>query len=183
MKHIQFVLQQCRNLLKILGGACLMGMTLLTCIDVVGRRMGSPIFGSVELVGFMATLTAAFALPYTHALKGHIGVEILVRNFSKRVQAAVECCTLSLAFIFFGVVTWRMALYAGTMQRSGEVSMNLEFPIHVIIYLCAFCFLIFLFWPAFIPICCQCGAVNLDVSVRRSLHRCDFIACGRLHIF
>jgi TRAP-type C4-dicarboxylate transport system permease small subunit len=143
MRHFHFVMQQLRNLLKVLGAACLVGMTLLTCIDVIGRRMGSPVFGSVELVGFMATLTVAFALPYTHAMKGHIGVELLVRNFSKRVQAAIECCTLTVAFFFFGVVTWRMGVYAGAMRQSGEVSMNLGFPVHLIIYLCAFCFLVF----------------------------------------
>ena len=142
MKHFQLILKRLRNLLKVLGAACLMGMTLLTCIDVIGRRMGTPVFGSVELVGFMATLAAAFALPYTHALKGHIGVEILVRNFSQRTQAAVSFFTHCTGFIFFSVVTWRMTVYAGTMHRSGEVSMNLAFPIYLIIYCCAFCFLI-----------------------------------------
>ena len=34
---------------------------------VVGRYLGHPIFGSVEIVGFLATLTAALALPYRHA--------------------------------------------------------------------------------------------------------------------
>ena len=44
--------------------------------------------------------------------------------------------------LLFAIVTWRTALYAGTMRRSGEVSMNLEFPTFFIIYLAAFCFLI-----------------------------------------
>jgi len=35
-----------------------------------------------------------------------------------------------------------MALYALSMQRSGEVSMNLEFPLYVIIYITSFCLLI-----------------------------------------
>jgi TRAP-type C4-dicarboxylate transport system permease small subunit len=143
MKHFYLIMGQLRRLLKILGAACLMGMTLLTCVDVIGRRMGSPVFGSVELVGFMATLTVAFALPYTHELRGHIGVELLVRHFSGRVQAAIECVTHTAAFLFFGMVSWRMAVYADTMRRSGEVSMNLGFPIHLIIYLCAFSFLVF----------------------------------------
>ena len=134
-----------RNLLKMLGAACLIGMTLLTCADVVGRYLGHPIFGSVEIVGFMATLAAALALPYTHQMKGHIGVEIVVRLFSPRVQAAVEVCTSAVAMLLFAVVTWRMAIYADTMRRSGEVSMNLELPEYVIIYLVAFCFLILVF--------------------------------------
>jgi hypothetical protein len=36
-----------------------------------------------------------------------------------------------------------MAVYARTMQDSGEVSMNLELPEHVIIYLTAVCLVVF----------------------------------------
>ena len=131
-----------RNFLKFLGGVCLMGMTLLTCADVVGRYLGHPILGSVEIVGFMATLTAALALPYTHEARGHAGVEILVRLLSARTQAIIELCTHAVSLLLFAVVTWRMAIYAATIHRSGEVSMNLEFPMHSIIFLTAFCFLV-----------------------------------------
>jgi hypothetical protein len=36
-----------------------------------------------------------------------------------------------------------MVVYAFTMQESGEVSMNLELPEHLIIYVTAFCLLVF----------------------------------------
>ncbi len=136
-------IERLRSLLKIGGAACLMGMTLLTCVDVVGRKLGHPIFGSVELVGFMATLAAAMAMPYTHQMKGHIGVEILVRNFSPRTQTVIEICTNLVALAFFSLVTWRMAAYAGTIHRSGQVSISLRFPEYLIIYIVSFCFLVF----------------------------------------
>ena len=126
-----------------LGMLCLLGMTFLTCIDVVGRFFGYPVFGSVELVGFMATLAVAMALPYTHQVRGHIGVELVVRMLSIRTQAIIELCTSILSLILFGLVTWRIAVYAATMQKSGEVSMSLEFPEYIIIYIVSFCFLIF----------------------------------------
>jgi len=132
-----------RSLLKVAGAAALAGMMLLTCADVIGRYLGKPIFGSVEIVGFLATLTAALALPYAHAMKSHIGVEILVQKLSPKLQTAIELCTNTVALAFFGIVTWRMYVYANTFRESGEVSMNLEFPEHVIIYLTALCFLIF----------------------------------------
>ena len=125
------------------GAAALAGMMLLTCADVVGRYLGKPIFGSVEIVGFLATLTAAMALPYAHEMKSHIGVEILVQKLSSRTQALIEIGTNTVSVAFFAIVTWRMYVYAETFRASGEVSMNLEFPEHVIIYLTAFCFLIF----------------------------------------
>ena len=126
------------------GAVCLLGMTLLTCVDVIGRKLGYPIFGSVELVGFMATLAAALALPYTHQVKGHIGVEIVVKNFSDKTQKMIDLGTNLLSFVFFVLVTWRMFIYANTMRSSGEVSMNLKFPEHLIVLFVAFSFLIFI---------------------------------------
>ena len=131
------------EIMKIIGAACLVGMTFLTCADVVGRLFGHPIFGSVEIVGFMATLAVVMALPYTHKVQGHIGVEILVRLFSEKTQTIIEICTGILSLALFAVVTWRMWIYGGTMKASGEVSMNLELPEHYIIYVAALCLLIF----------------------------------------
>ena len=129
--------------MKIVGAACLVGMTFLTCADVVGRFFGHPIFGSVEIVGFMATLAVVMALPYTHQVNGHIGVEIVVRLLSEKVQTIIEIGTGILSLLLFITVTWRMAVYARTMQESGEVSMNLELPEHLIVYITAFCLLVF----------------------------------------
>ena len=129
--------------MKIIGAACLVGMMLLTCVDVVGRAFGHPIFGSVEIVGFMATLSVVMAMPYTHQVQGHIGVEIVVRLFSEKTQTIIGICTGIVSLILFAVVTWRMTVYANTMKASGEVSMNLELPEHFVIYVTAVCLLIF----------------------------------------
>ena len=129
--------------MKIIGAACLVGMMLLTCVDVVGRAFGHPIFGSVEIVGFMATLAVVMAMPYTHQVQGHIGVEIVVRLFSEKTQTIIGICTGIVSLILFAVVTWRMTVYANTMKASGEVSMNLELPEHFVIYVTAICLLIF----------------------------------------
>jgi TRAP-type C4-dicarboxylate transport system permease small subunit len=129
--------------LKILGAVCLVSMTFLTCADVVGRIFRRPIFGAVEIVGFMATLAVAMALPYTDRIKGHVGVEILVRVFSERTQSIIDLCTRILSLALFAIVTWRMMLYAYTMQESGEVSISLELPEYMVIYATSFCFLVF----------------------------------------
>jgi len=84
----------------------------------------------------------AMALPYTHRIGGHVGVEILVRRFSERTQTIIDIITRALSIFLFAIVTWQMALYALSMQRSGEVSMNLELPVYVIIYITSFCLLI-----------------------------------------
>lgn len=128
--------------LKNLGAICLMGMMLLTCVDVVGRIFRHPVFGSVEIVAFMATMTVAFALPYTHKLGGHIGVELLVRMLPRKTQVVIDIITGAVSLALFAIITWRMGIYAHTMHQAGEVSMNLRLPEHLIVYGLSFCLLI-----------------------------------------
>lgn len=143
MGRIGKVIDAVTALLKVLGACCLVGMMGLTCVDVVGRYFGHPVFGSVELVIFMAAMATALALPYTHAVRGHIGVEVLIRLFSVRTQGIVELCTNAVSFGLMGVISWQLLRYAQTMKASGQVSMNLELPEYLVIYAVAVCFIVF----------------------------------------
>lgn len=125
------------------GAACLFGMVALTCVDVVGRYFKHPLFGSVELVTFLGVLAVAMALPFTHETKGHIGVELFVRRLPRKSRGVIDLGTGILSLGLFAVVAWRMLVYAIKMMRSGEVSMNLELPEYVIIFVVACCFVVF----------------------------------------
>lgn len=143
MSIIFKTLDRFSSLLKGLGAVALTCMMLLTVVDVIGRYFKYPIFGSVELVGFLATIVVAAALPYTYKVEGHVGVEILVRLLSKKAQILIDLVTRILSLVLFSLITWQMFLYAEDIQKTGEVSMNLEFPIYYIVYLLSFGLLIF----------------------------------------
>ena len=128
-------LEHVSRVFKLLGAAALMGMMLLTVADVVGRFFKAPIFGSVEVVGFLAAILVAAALPYTYRADGHVGVEILVRLLPKQKQLWITILTRTLSLILFSLITWQMFLYAKDIHETGEVSMNLEFPVYYIVYL------------------------------------------------
>ncbi len=102
----------------------------------------TPSWGSVELVVFMATLTAARPCPTPMKPRARRAVELLVRLLSARTQAIIELCTHAVSLLLFAVVTWRMALYVQRFSGPAKFSMNLEFPMHSIIFLTAFCFLV-----------------------------------------
>jgi TRAP-type C4-dicarboxylate transport system permease small subunit len=97
----------------------------------------------VELVGFLATIVVAAALPYTYKMDGHVGVEILVRLLPDKPQIWIDIVTRTLTLVLFILITWQMFLYADDIQHTGEVSMNLQFPIYYIVYLLSFALLIF----------------------------------------
>ncbi len=143
MNKFWVLLDYVQDKMKIISAICLAGMVLLTCIDVVGRLLNHPIFGAEEIVAILSTFVIALSLPYAHKEKCHIGVEILMRLFSLKTQAVAKLLTDTLAFVLFMIVTWRMTDYAHTMQKAGEVSMNLEFPTYYVIYLLSFCFFVF----------------------------------------
>jgi TRAP-type C4-dicarboxylate transport system permease small subunit len=70
-------------------------------------------------------------------------VEILVRLLPEKTQVGIDILTRTLTFVLFLLITWQMFLYAEDIQHTGEVSMNLEFPIYYIVYLLSFGLLIF----------------------------------------
>jgi len=125
---------------KRIGGAALVGMMLVTCVDVIFRALGRPIFGAVEIVSFMATMVLACAMPQTEREKGHVGVDLFIRKASPRTQALVDACTSLTSTILFGLVSWQMFLYANNMKSTGEVSMSLQFPSYYLVYLVAVAF-------------------------------------------
>ncbi|CCH48622.1 TRAP transporter small permease [Pseudodesulfovibrio piezophilus] len=128
--------------MRIVAAVSLFGMALLTGADVAMRGFfNTPIFGSEELVSILGVIAVGFALPYTHAQKSHIGVEIFYRKFSRRVRSGIKLMTTTATLFLIVIVTWRMTIYAMTQARSGEVSMNLELPEYIIIYVLAFGFL------------------------------------------
>ena len=137
MNTLLALLNRLSTCLKWVGGAALTTMMLLTVADVIGRLFKSPIFGSVELVGLLAVVVTAAALPYTHKVNGHVGVEILVGRLSQKGQLRLDLATRTLSLILFGLIAWQMFCYAGDMKATGEVSMDLEFPLYTIIYLLA----------------------------------------------
>ncbi len=143
MKLFNQLLERTSGGLKFIGAIALVCMMMLTVADVIGRFFKHPIFGSVELVGFLAVIVMAAALPYTFKMDGHVGVEIVVRLLSKKTQLWINLLTQTLSLCLFSIIAWQMFLYAGDIYRTGEVSMNLEFPIYYIVYLLAAALVIF----------------------------------------
>ncbi|SDL04014.1 TRAP-type C4-dicarboxylate transport system, small permease component [Maridesulfovibrio ferrireducens] len=132
------------GVLKNIAAFCLISMALLTGADIISRgAFGSPIFGVEEIVAVLAVLTIGLALGYTHSQKSNIGVEFLVSKFNKKLRHNIRCGTNITSAILFGVVTWRLVLYAQSLKAAGEVTMTLELPTYMIIYALSFGFACF----------------------------------------
>ena len=143
MSVFEKFVERLTSVFKVFGAACITGMMLLTCSDVIGRLFGHPILGAEEIVGFMAALAMAAAMPYAHAMHAHVGVDMLVKELSPKKQAVIDAITNILAFILFILIGWQTWLYAIDLKKSGQVSMTLQLPSYYIVYFLSFSFFVF----------------------------------------
>jgi TRAP-type C4-dicarboxylate transport system permease small subunit len=137
---LEKILARVSGVMRIGGCLCLLGMALLTVADITGRLNRSPIFGSEEIVTFLAVLALGLSLPYAHTHRSHIGVEVFVQLMSTRVRRRLKVFREVLSILFFAMVTVMMGLYARDKHLSGEVSMNLGLPEYLILYALSGCF-------------------------------------------
>jgi len=128
------------GLMRVAACLCLLAMALLTVADITGRLNKSPIFGSEEIVTFLAVMALGLSLPYAHSHRSHIGVEVFVQLLSTRVRRRLKFFRETLSVLFFAMVTVMMAVYARDKHLSGEVSMNLGLPEYIFVYILAGCF-------------------------------------------
>ncbi len=141
-RSFEWLLDAISTKLKIVGAACLFGMAVLTCVDVIGRLFDRPLFGSIELVSFLGVLTVAMAMPLTQREKGHIGVELFVDKLPKTGRLLFELATELASLVLFLIIAWRVLLLSTKLRSSGEVSMNLHLPEYAVVFLLGCCCLI-----------------------------------------
>ena len=120
-----------------LGQAALAGMMLVTSVDVVFRGIGRPLWGLVEVVSLLAVLVLAAALPLTQRRGGHVSLDLLVRRLTTRTASLVEAGGSLACCLLFALVAWRMWEYGEVLKTTGEVTMSLELPAHLVVRIVA----------------------------------------------
>jgi TRAP-type C4-dicarboxylate transport system permease small subunit len=109
-----------------LGSFFLVAMIVLTCANILLRLVWIPVKGTFELMGFFGAIVTAFALSYTQMRRGHIAVDILINTFTKKTRKIVDIINHTLCCLFFCIAAWQIALKAGTLLRTGEVTETLR---------------------------------------------------------
>ncbi len=160
MNAFESLVDRLSAVLKWIGGLSLVGMMLITCLDVVLRAVGRPLYGLVEGVSLLAVLVLAAALPITQRDRGHVALDMLVRRFTDRTAALVDAAGQAVTCGLFGIVSWQCWLYAATMASSGQVSQSLELPLQWLVRAVSVAF----------AILALALLADLAASIRRAMH-------------
>lgn len=124
--------------LNLLAGFFLIGMTALTCADVILRIFRRPILGSYEIVEFMAATAAGLALANTTLKRGHVSVSILVSLLPGRAQTIIYLIVQFLGIGLFALLSRECIRYGNDLRAANEVSLTLELPFFPVLYGLAF---------------------------------------------
>ncbi|NIS60890.1 MAG: TRAP transporter small permease subunit [Proteobacteria bacterium] len=122
------------RLLLCIAGMALAGMVFLTCSNIFIRIIWFPIKGSYELMGFFGAIVTAFALGYTQMRRGHVGIDIVVNQFSARTQRILNGVNYFICTLFFALAGWQIAVWGTTIWRTGEVTETLRIIFYPFIY-------------------------------------------------
>lgn len=124
--------------LDYVAGAAVVGMMLVTIMDIALRllRISQP--GAYELVEMLGGAAVAFAMAHTTLNKGHVAVSIIIQKFPKRLQRILDSVTSLLGCALFGLASWFIFLIGLDYKTSGQTSMTLEIPMHPVAYAMAF---------------------------------------------
>ncbi|MBN2125308.1 MAG: TRAP transporter small permease [Deltaproteobacteria bacterium] len=101
-------IQRCTLYLSYLGMMLLIPMMLLTSGEVIGRAVWSrPIPGSMELSSYMLAVFILLGLAYTHQVKGHVRVTMLVGRLPEGVTLVLDVITTLLSLFIIALMAWQ----------------------------------------------------------------------------
>lgn len=109
-----------------IAGVFLVVMILLICGNIFLRLVWTPVKGTFELMGFFGAIVTAFALGYTQIKRGHIGIDIVVNQFSAKTQRILSGINYFICMVFFGIAGWQIAKWATVLWKTGEVTETLR---------------------------------------------------------
>jgi TRAP-type C4-dicarboxylate transport system permease small subunit len=125
-------LKPLENLAKfcaILAGVLLTGITLMTCVSVLGRNTtGQTLVGDFELTGVAAGAAIALFLPWCQFKRGNIIVDFFTAKASARTNQAFDRCGAFLLALCMGVLAWRTTLGGMNAFNTQSGTMMLGFP-------------------------------------------------------
>jgi TRAP-type C4-dicarboxylate transport system permease small subunit len=88
-------------------GAALIGLLALTVVaDVVGRQIGVPVTGIVEMAAQTVVISAFLTIPYVMRRGGHIRATVLVSRTPPVVRKTLEALAYIIGAIIFALLAY-----------------------------------------------------------------------------
>jgi TRAP-type C4-dicarboxylate transport system permease small subunit len=89
-----------------IGAVALIAVMVAILIDVVGRAMGSPLYGSQDIVTMSMVILVFGGMALCDRQGGHIAVDLLEPRFSMRLNRLIDIVVALMGAVIFGFIAW-----------------------------------------------------------------------------
>lgn len=138
-KRLLKTLDSLSSWLAYVGAAALFFMMILTTLDVAGRYLfNSPILGVFEMTEFLVLILIFSFLAYAQSNKAHVAVELLVAQFSDKLQVWIDLFNHTVCLLLMVLITWMGVRRALELMAVGGASPNLKVPAYPFVFFLAF---------------------------------------------
>jgi len=117
-----------KQLLIWIGGAALVFATVINTLGVLGRHIGMPIHGVIELVQVGVLVAGSVALVVATAVGAHARVNLVLDRLSERGRDWFRRGALLASAAFFAALLTGSGWIAADLWHAQEVSEVLELP-------------------------------------------------------
>lgn len=122
-------LENLAKLCAILAGVLLTGITLMTCVSLIGRNLfGATLAGDFELTGVAAGAAIALFMPWCQLRRGNIIVDFFTAKASDRTNQGLDRFGALLLAGMMGLLAWRAVIGGLNAYDTHSGTMMLGFP-------------------------------------------------------
>ncbi len=123
------ILENLAKTCAVLAGVLLTGITLMTCVSLIGRNTtGWTIVGDFELSGSAAGAAIALFMPWCQVRRANIIVDFFTAKASESTNHRLDRLGALLLAVCMGLLAWRSGIGGINAWKSGTGSMMLGFP-------------------------------------------------------
>jgi C4-dicarboxylate transporter, DctM subunit len=110
--------------------AGMLAFTAITATDIVLRKWTSfAVPGANEVLALILPITIVACFPAGLAERGHLTISFLRRSLPPRLAFGLHLFGHVLLLIVFGLLAWRVAVYAGVLGQRGAQTTILKWPL------------------------------------------------------
>ena len=114
--------------LSFIAALFILGLMVLGALNVVGRKLGMPVWGYNDIVVLSMVSFAFLSISAMQRVGGHIRMELLVRRFSGRTMWVAEfLATLVAIFIITVLIYYSFTAFMRAYEL-GDSTMDREIP-------------------------------------------------------
>lgn len=124
-RWLEPVLRQLEDALTYISTAVIIFAMGYVCAEVAMRYgFDSPLPGHLEGAELLVPIIVFFAVSYTQARNGHVGMTLVVDSLPERWHRALDIFTLTASVLMCAILSWFGAKYAYQLWEYDDVTMS-----------------------------------------------------------